>query len=436
MQGRFSFPPSLAANWDDILDPGVDEETQTILRDKKAMQDRARRIQEARGGGQPADGAAQAQVAQPKPPSTKFTVKNTTFYILKGGASDEKPRAGIWGHYLVPYVIDAASQKARPFKESDEDNQVEEHSRVGDPGRPLSGTDKQPEPDRTKCKYGIDYVRATTRQPAYWEVGIHYIRSLLEKAEAMDLAFAQRMEGLGTIPRGAVWDCLDPDYDAGDREAVMTQFMSKYLERFYARQDPGNTPPTERVTEEALHKHKAFCKAWTQKHYKTLTPAVTAPAEALASDFYQHIEQHTSRRGDKLTTRELARIFMRHEEFAAEFAQALHFYSGFLEQSRGARNASYKQMRATEAGRVMSYKRFAAILESKWSTLSAIIRDLCAQESNFLLDSLTVDWYNILGQMPQVHKYFDEPPQFQGVASRMESMGGDILPPWLFSRDI
>jgi hypothetical protein len=58
--------------------------------------------------------------------------------------------------------------------------------------------------------------------------------------------------------------------------------MASYLKRFYNGINPETGPATALVSDEALHKHKTFCQAWAKKHYKTLTPAVTAPAEALA----------------------------------------------------------------------------------------------------------------------------------------------------------
>lgn len=430
MQGVFAQHAG-TANWADVLDPGFDDETQRGIRDNEAAQRVMQRAQAARGAA--AVGPAPPPVKYPTPPSQRFTVGNTVFFILKGGASDAAPpRAGKWGHYLVPYVTEDDGT-GRPFTATPENN-PEQHPHEGAPGDPDTDDTSKPIPSGKWCVEGRDFVRAVN--PAtYWEVGLDHVRRVLEEAETMDLAFARRMEGFGTAPRSAVWDCLDPDYDPSDREAVLNQFMSKYLERFYTRLDPGNTPGASKVAEEALHKHKAFCKAWTQKHYKTLTPAITSPAEALATDFLQNISASLIPAPvPPLSSLLLARVFMRHETFAAEFAQALHFYSGSLEQGRGGRNASYKQMRQTESARITSYKRFGGFLETHWRTLTQAIREITS-DADHCLKPLGVDWYDILGQMPPIHRYFDEPHSFQGVADRQNSMDGGVLPPWLFSRD-
>jgi hypothetical protein len=432
MQGVFAGHAGIA-NWGELLDPNFDDETQRELREREAQNRAALRAQAARGGG--AVAPAPAPVQYPSAPSPRFTVKGMPFFILKGSAVDTPPRPGVWGHYLVPYMTSADGLTATPFKETGPDNAASVDAESGFPGKPLSGADSQPKPDGLKCAQGREFVRAT--DPAtYWEVGMNQVRRILEDAEARDLAFARRMEGFGIAARSAAWDCLDPDYDPSDRDVVMNQFMAKYLERFYTRQNTGNTPGAAKVAEEALQKHKAFCKAWVQKHYKTLTPVITSPAEALASDFHATICSALTPAPDRLpTTMELARVFMRDEGVASEFAQALHFYSGALEQGRGARNASYKQMRQTEAARIASYKRFGGFLETNWRTLGDAIREGGSLPGRYL-HALTVDWYDILGQMPPIHRHFEEVSSFQGMSERQSDVDGGVLPPWLFSRDV
>ena len=437
MQGIFAAHPR-ATNWNEALDPGVDEQTDLARREDDALREQAIRATQARA-------APGAHLPPPDPipslfaPPPRFTIKDMAFFVLRGDSAQLiATRPARWGHYLVPYVVTTGnSPRAKPYKDPTRQN-AGVGVPQGAPGGSRDPVETVPLPDMEWCKEGRDFVcaRYTNDSPPYWEVGLAHLRAILERAEALDLVFARRMEGFGTVARAVVWDCLDPDYDAGDREAVMTQFMSKYLERFYTRQDPGNTPGASKVSEEALQKHKAFCKAWTQKHYRTLTPAVTSPAEALASDFYAHIEPYMLPNEYKLSTMELARLFMRHPVLAPEFAQALHFYTGNLEQSRGARNASYKQMRQTDAARIVSYKRFGALLESQWQTLHTAVRELCTPQA-YYLHHWTIDWYDILGQMPPVHRYFDESASFhRGDAARMTGDDGDILPPWLVARDI
>ena len=437
MQGVFEptqLKPLLSANWGDSLDPGLDEDTQHDSRARRAEAEAVRRAAAVRAGAGPLPPPEAPPV--PIPPPARFTVKKMLFYVMRWKEAENiKQRPGIWGQYLVPIVIttDAAGeQEASPYKKHS-DNATDLVPAQGFPGHASTGNkDGQPKPDLKKCVEGRDFVRAAD-PVSYWEIGLHQARGLLEEAESMDLAFARRMEGFGFVSQSVVWDCLDPDYDASDREAVMSQFMGKYMERFYQRLEPGNNPSIERVSAEALHKHKVFCKAWTQKHYKTLTPAVTAPAEALAGEFYSHMEQYMTPPQFRLTRMELARVLMRHPDFAPEFAAALHYYTSSLEQTRGARNANYKQISMMNAARINSYKRLGTLLDEKGAVLVQVMRELCTEPA-YYMHPLTVDWYDILGQMPPVHRYFDDPSPYQGISeSRLAGMGPQD-PPWRFGR--
>ena len=423
----------LSANWGDALDPIVDEETQQNVREQEAIYQRARRVHEMRGAGAAGPAPPPPQPTPiPVPPPARFTVRGMHMLVLKGDEMDDiVQRPGKWGHYVVPYVVDTGNNTAKPFKQNPDNNPAVD-VKDGFPGQSADGTDKQPKPDSLKCKEGRDFIVANPS--LFWEVGLKTARDILEKAEAMDLAFARRMEGFGSVGRSMVWDCLDPDYDASDREAVMAQFIGKYLERFYSNINPGNTPSIESVSAEALHKHKVFCKAWTEKHYKTLTPMVTAPAEALASEFYSQLESYMQAGEYKLTRMDLARLLMRHPDFAPDFASALHFFSGSLEQSRGGRNASYKQINMMGAARVASYKKLGTLLAERSSVLKDALAELCTPAA-FYLHPWTVDWYDILGQIPSVHRYFEDPSQYKGISER--GRGGNFdsdMPPWLFGR--
>lgn len=227
------------------------------------------------------------------------------------------------------------------------------------------------------------------------------------------------------------WDCLDPDYDPSDRPAVMDQFMAKYLGRFYDGIDPEGGPATNLVADEALRKHKAFCQAWVKKHYKTLTPAVTAPAEALASEFYPYIEAWFPP-NFKLTHMEFARVLMRFEPTAAEFATCLHFYGTSLEQARGGRNASYKQMTTVSTYRAVSHKRFGDLLAIKMQELRDTFALLGSHKHSQLFHPLVVDWHAILGQMPQTHRFFQNDSLVQGLLQTTRRNGADSahVPPW------
>lgn len=437
MQGTFAQngqpPATLAVDWASALTPAPDEDAQTEFRRKEREAELIRQAHRLR---HPTDAAPPPPpaVRRPVPPVQKFRLKGRLFYII-GTAPDQpeasaEARKGLWGHYTVPYYVDGGGL-ARPYMKDTRYTPVPQLYQ-GDPGLPRNGargSDRQPLPNTGFCKYGVDFVSAT-EDCAYWEVGLSKLKESLEEAEGMDLAFAHRMEGLGNVALAAVWSCLDPDYDPTDRKALMEQFMGKYLDRFWARTDPGNSPAIQAVSEEALHKHKTWCKAWAEKHYKCLSPAVTSPAESLAGEFYPYL-QTVFHPKFKPTTLELARIFMRHPELAPEFASCLHYYGTNLELTRGGRNASYKQMSVVATHRATSYAKFGNFLSDKAHLLREISTPL-SSEHGFYLHPLIVDWYGVLGQMPYVHRYFEEPVDSWRGARAGSSDGN--APPWLDGR--
>ena len=431
MQGSFQATlPQTGTDWGAILDPGPDEETLAEQRQRAAAaeMDRLRRMRD--DGGR--DGAARAPVQTPVPhaPSPKFQLNGTVFYIVREIPALE-PRVGQWGHYLVSYKEERVARgvQAVPYRPGIQYRPLPTMPR-GAPGT-VDG-DPTPRPDLRFCKQGVHFVCADPENSSYYEIGVDRLRATLEEAEALDLAFARRMEGLANVNKSVMWDCLDPDYDASDREGLMEQFMSKYLERFYTRLEPGNTPDVRSLTEEALHKHKAFCKAWTQKHYKTLTPTVTAPAETLVNEFYPYLESIFPR-NHRLTRAELARVLMRHEEFSADFATCLHYYTTSLEQGRAGRNASYKQMSQISTARAMSYTRMGNVLSDKMDVLTKLFRGMQRDPTDRWLHPLLIDWHSIMGQIPQVHRYFDDDAAQHGGAPRVQPGGGQV-PPWRITR--
>ena len=427
MQG--SFPAG--ADWANALRPGNDERVERLVRSdmvERRLHDMAMR---GPGPAPPALAARLDYIAGPFPPTTCFKVAGVTYYILRNGCENELARPGIFGHYLVTMVVIRPSQRfvCRPFINATR------FTNAIDPPPDAPGMvagDLRRRPGKWYCMPGIDYITPTLAP--YNEIGLDVLTKALEEAEALDMAFARRMEGLGNVAAQVCWECIDPDYDASDRPAVRDQFLSKYLDRFYQGQDPEDGPSTEDVTEEAMQKHKAFCQAWAKKHYRTLTPAVTAPAEALASEFYKYLEDMMPP-NNKPSRMELARILMRHPETATDFATCLHFYSTGLEQARGGRNASYKQMSVVNSARATSYKRMGDLLGAKMSVLSAYFQTLEGNLHNHSFDKYIVDWYAILGQMPQVHRYFDSQSLMPGVKrARRNPDAADHVPPWKFGK--
>ena len=437
MQGSFH---ALGADWGSALDPAPDDEAQRQQRsDAVARQLEAfTRIRNGAPGPAPVDPIAYTEVFAPTP---HFQYRYETFYILKGPLlEDSVCLPGRFGHYLVTTTdIVANPGFARPI-----------HSRIAIPAimQTAPGPDApgmQPPygsrlvPDQNYCIPGVHYTTPSMMiARPYQEVGLKQLKEILESAEALDLTFARRMEGLGNVAPQVCWDCLDPDYDPSDRPAVMEQFMAKYLGRFYNGVDPELGPATGLVGDEVLHKHKAFCQAWVKKHYLTLTPAVTAPAESLVSEFYPYIEPWFDIRVPKLTHAELARMLMRYEPTAAEFATCLHYYSTSLEQARGGRNASYKQMSNVSTYRAITHKRFGDLLAKKMLDLRSIFVTLGNSMHNRSFHPFIVDWHAILGQMPETHRFFKNDSLVQGLlrqAPRRNGADGAHVPPWRVMRN-
>ena len=427
MQG--SFPAG--ADWANALRPGNDERVERLVRSdvvERQLHDMALRVA---GPRPPALAASLDYISGPFPPTTRFKAAGVTYYILRNGCDNERARVGIFGHYLVTMVVirPRLLEVCRPFI-----NAVKlpvAIQRLADAPGMVAG-DNRVQPGKWYCTPGIEYTTPTLAP--YNEIGLNVLAEALEEAEALDMGFARRMEGLGNVAAQVCWECIDPDYDPSDRPAVRDQFLTKYLDRFYQGQDPEDGPSAEDVTEEAMQKHKAFCQAWAKKHYRTLTPAVTAPAEALASEFYKYLEDRMPS-ANRPSRMELARILMRHPDTATDFATCLHFYSTGLEQARGGRNASYKQMSAVSSARATSYKRMGDLLGAKMPVLSAYFQTLGDDTHNRTFDKYIVDWYAILGQMPQVHRYFDSQSLMPGVKrGRRNPDAADHVPPWKFGK--
>jgi hypothetical protein len=452
MQGAFpDAGQHLDANWAEVFNPNPGEDAAAAYRERRDEAN-LNRVREARRAA--ADGGAPPPAVVPLPdtpkpiaPSVNFRIKGKSFFLLDNrintAAPLTNPRDGMLGHYLVAYeefteTLPDGTQvpRAKPYTAGpDTPNATPEVVPPHAPG--AEQTDPRPKPSGTYCQVGRDYICANTPGgPLFFEIGTATLQKALEEAESRDLAFARRMEGLGNVSRAVVWDCLDPDYDPMDRRAVMHQFMTKYLDRFYTRMTPGNVPDVGELSEEALYKHKRFCREWVLKHYRTLTPAVTAPAEALAAQFFPFLEPQFPRQ-NRLSRAELARILMRHEDFAAEFATCLHYFSTSLEQGRGGRNASYRQISQTAAAKSASYNRLGNLLGERSATLSAVFRQL-RDPLTATFHVLLVDWYGILGQIPQVHRYFDDDAAMhagRGATARARAGGGDgQVPPWRASR--
>ena len=127
---------------------------------------------------------------------------------------------------------------------------------------------------------------------------------------------------------------------------------------------------------------------------------------------------------------------MRHPEIAPEFASCLHYFMTNLEQTRGGRNANYKQMNMTNMSKAMSYNRLGNFLSSKGALLMRLLNET-ANLHDFHFHWLIVDWYSIAGQMPHLHRRFQDSPGALALLGRGGNRHGGQpgqAPPWRVGR--
>jgi hypothetical protein len=332
-----------------------------------------------------------------------------------------------WARKNGPFVIE------RKYYETYRQDERERHKlyHIGPPDCP----DPSLPPNIDVCKEGVHFIACSSPidpKPKYYEVGSDYLKNAVERGEALDFAFAKRMQGLLGTGQDAVWACLDPDFNPADRPAVLERFMGSYTAGFYKGVTWEDQQDPRAVATEALQQHKAMCQEWVHKHYKTLTPLVTAAAEALVSDFYQSVRPRM-RVGWVLSVPQYARLLMRHPELSQYFAVCLQSYMTSLDQARPGRNASYKVMNSATVARFQSFKQFVKELESRSTELNALYSLFAALEQ-FHFHPYLVDWYEIAGQLPEAHRYFVR-PQDNMLLKRMRNAQGEMRAPWLFRRD-
>ena len=444
MQGSFRHARTAtrpAGEWDTLLTPQLDDDTLRRYQrdfDQHHMDDTLSDDSDdsaggggpgaggggpgAGGGGPGAGGAGMPPNAPDPPPAPplRFKYKGKTFFVLDE-ASDV--RALQWGQMLVPYTthlsLPPALQTgilARPYPKPDVRVRID---RLDPRAWPVI------KPDLQYCEEGTHYVEPG---PGYMQVGRRFLQEMLESAEEMDLQFAKRMEGLTNCAASVVWDCRDPDYNPADRQPVLQQFMAKYMDRFYGQMGLGSTPPVVSSMDEAVRRHKAFCKEWARQHLRSLTPFVTGPAEVLTNMFYQSLAANRGEQGPVATCQEVARLFARHERTTVEFASCLQFFTANLEQSRGNRNASYKQMNQVAMARNHELRVFGAALSRAMPSLVPVFEELRGGTGREL-SAYTIDWPDILGQIPLTHRAFDDVAAFGLMPPReQERFGGQ--PPW------
>jgi hypothetical protein len=301
---------------------------------------------------------------------------------------------------------------------------------IGPPGHP----DPSLPPNPGACRPGVDFVACPSPldSPKYYEVGSDYLKRALEDGEALDFEFAKRMQGLLGVAQDAVWACLDPNFNPADRAGALERFSAGYTATFYKTVAWQDQQDPRAVATEALQQHKAFCEEWVHKHYRTLTPLVTAAAEALVADFYQSVRPRMKEEW-ALDVQQYARLLMRHPTLSQYFALCLQSYMTSLDQARPGRNSSYKVMNTATMLRFQSFKRFVKELESRASELARLYEEFEGLRG-FHFHPYLVDWYSIAGQLPEAHRFFAR-PQDNMLLKRLRNPQGAGRAPWLVGRE-
>ena len=166
------------------------------------------------------------------------------------------------------------------------------------------------------------------------------------------------------------------------------------------------------------------------KHYKSLTPAITSAADALVSEFYQTVVKRMSGPWI-LSVSQFSRLMMRHPSLSHHFAVCLQSYMTSVDQSRPGRNSSYKVMNVAALARFQSFKRFTMELERRNDELR-VFYALIHNVKDFCFHEWTVDWYDIAGQLPEVHRFFERPQDNMMLKRRRNAQGGKA--PWVYGR--
>lgn len=518
MQGVFN------VNWDDVLEPGVDEKTSKLFHKGNAKTLNGRRKKRGGGGSDAGSGSESGSESgsssaspprrrrrrpepedapEPRPPDLRILLKHEErqmdLFIVPGRLA---LRPGKLGHYTAPFTV-SKDNLCAPFPEPEatpndviypgtpgypwppesilqgmlddsdkagyftgllewSNNRLKDKINIADNIRLLNTSigdelqclfsirstnvtsdwkmhlnqedtyaDHNMPPDPTYSKDGHHYISARCPLDGptnYHEIGVQTLKPILQDAEELDYEFSKKIQGLIGASQDHVWACLDPDFVPSDRALMLSEFSKSFISDFLG--NAKGDPDARSVATEQLQQHKAFAQEWVRKHYKTLTPTVTSPAEALVMDLYPQLKTRMPREG-RLSPTQLARFFMRHPKFSPAFAQALQHYMQFLDNARGGRNPSYKQVTQTGTMRALQFKAFTEHLERERTFMAGVYREN-VNPGQILTNIYLVDWHHVVGKLPEVHRHYPRSGEvFLGGGKRRWEAG---RPPWMYSR--
>lgn len=438
MQGSFRAPvgntsgtaltAGAGTDWGAVLTPALDERTQREFREQNARPLPNANSEDSDDSGSGSDAGpdrAMADLPAPLAPPLRFKCKDYTVFVLDGDL--HAPLAPLeQGLFLVPHTVrnDGSGDFYVPYPLPARKTMNQDMVRLQALLDNVLFFSYYPDP--WYCTLDVHFV---VPAPTHLQIGRVTLQRILETAQDLDLRFARRMEGLSNVASSVVWDCLDPSYNPADRQAVMDVFLAKYLQRFFAQVGLMSNPSVQQTVAEGVRRHKEFCKEWVKQHHRALTPYVTGPAEVLANTFYQNMPLNRTGARTLLSCPEMARLFMRHEATSVEFASCLQYFVASIDQTRGARNASYKQMNMATFARNQGMRTFGDTLARALPLMRPLFEAFRDNLQAQCLSEYTVDWHDILAQIPYAHPAFDEGAAF-GMDPAREAQHRPGDPPW------
>jgi len=199
-----------------------------------------------------------------------------------------------------------------------------------------------------------------------------------------------------------VWACLDPDYYSKDRQKLLDAFLrAKGVPKLQKiMEDEDNIYDCAQSAHEILQMHKTFSREWIRKHYKYLTPYITSACTMLIEKCKNAIPYQKIM--NKYSPLVVARIIWRNQRLRTLMLDALYWQITNLENTKGGRNPSYKQMSSTTSSYTQAYYAFYRQPQGfSWGSI-----DVNQQEPYCLMTPLVIDWYKIIGQLPEIHKQY------------------------------
>jgi hypothetical protein len=246
--------------------------------------------------------------------------------------------------------------------------------------------------DLNYCKENVDFV--TPIGSVFYEIYEGFISQNYIVTEEHDFKFASIMQGLLNVRQNQVWECLNDQYDPHDRNPLLRMYIKSRIKKLFQTFPPNGD--IRRLCDDAIHKYRVFTQRWVIHNYKYITPLITSAAIV----FIRHCINAIPSKYHVFSHEILARVLWRNELSRADFAEALFWHMGSIDQSRNGRNPSYKQMNIISNTHVQSYYKLLRTLKNlEWDKIFPLHDDIVIT----VLDIPCFDWYDMAGQIPIIH---------------------------------